>query len=56
MAELLSEMTWDELWELSPIILSGHKECWNDWYIEEMRIKGFLPPTDVPINHIGGSR
>lgn len=35
MGKLLSEMTVDELWELFPIILSEHKEYWNNWYVEE---------------------
>lgn len=43
MKKQLSEMTLEELWELFPIILSEHKDCWNDWYVEEeKRIKDFL--------------
>ncbi len=56
MGKDLSEMTLEELWELFPIILSGHKECWNDWYSEEKnRIAGFLPIKDIRISHIGST-
>ena len=30
-----SDMTLEELWELFPIFLTEHKECWDDWYHEE---------------------
>ena len=30
-------MTLEELWELFPIFLTEHKECWDDWYHEEER-------------------
>lgn len=44
-----SEMTLEELWELFPIILSEHKDCWNDWYVEEeKRIKDFLTMDTDP--------
>lgn len=56
MEKSLSEMTLEELWELFPIVLSEHKEYWNDWYEEEeMRIKEFLPIDDVRISHIGST-
>lgn len=56
MGKLLSEMTLEELWELFPIILSEHKDYWNDWYIqEEKRIKDFLLMTNARISHIGSS-
>ncbi len=52
----LSEMTLEELWRLFPIILSEHKDCWNDWYKEEKnRIANFLPIKDMRINHIGST-
>ncbi len=56
MSKDLSEMTLEELWELFPIILSEHRECWNDWYRkEEKRITGFLLIKDVRISHIGST-
>ena len=56
MKKQLSEMTVEELWELFPIILSEHKDCWNDWYAEEeKRIKDFLPIDNVKMNHIGST-
>lgn len=46
----------EELWELFPIVLSEHEDCWVDWYAEEeRRIRGFLPMPDVRINHIGST-
>lgn len=56
MGKPLSEMTLEELWELFPIILSEHKDCWNDWYEEEEnRIAGFLSVKDMRIHHIGST-
>ncbi|MEA5020860.1 MAG: GrpB family protein [Gordonibacter sp.] len=56
MKKPLSEMTLEELWELFPIVLSEHEDCWVDWYAEEeRRIRGFLPMPDVRINHIGST-
>lgn len=56
MKKSLSEMTLEELWELFPIVLSEHKDCWADWYAEEeKRIRGFLPMPDARINHIGST-
>lgn len=56
MSKELSEMTLEELWELFPIILSEHKDCWKVWYQEEAaRIAGFLPIKDMRISHIGST-
>lgn len=47
-------MTADELWELFPVILSEHKEYWNDWYVEEeKRIKALLTIENARFSHIG---
>ena len=52
----LSEMTLEELWELFPIILSEHKNCWQDWYEEEKQtIAALLPDQDIKISHIGST-
>jgi len=34
MGKPLSEMTLRELWELFPIQLVEHRECWDGWYRE----------------------
>lgn len=31
----LSEMTLEELWRLFPIILTPHRDCWEEWYREK---------------------
>ena len=51
----LSEMTLQELWELFPIQLEEHQECWKDWYLEEESfLKTFLPGS-VQLHHIGST-
>jgi hypothetical protein len=34
----LSEMTIEELWQLFPVFLTDHKQCWNHSYEEELNI------------------
>lgn len=56
MRKALSEMTMDELWELFPIILSEHRDCWADWYEEERNyLSMLLQDKDVRISHIGST-
>ena len=56
MGKTLSDMTLEELWELFPIILTEHKDCWNEWYAEEeRRLAGLLPLGTVRIYHIGST-
>ena len=56
MSKPLSEMSLEELWELFPIILSEHKNCWKDWYEEEKQgIASLLRSKDIRINHIGST-
>lgn len=57
MGKKLSEMSLDELWQIFPIFLTGHKECWADWYREEEEaLKKLLPPEQlVRISHIGST-
>ena len=56
MGKPLSELTLEELWELFPITLCEHKDCWTAWYAEEeRRIRGFLPVPDARISHIGST-
>jgi len=35
MRKKLSEMSLEELWQLFPIFLTEHQECWKAWYSEE---------------------
>ena len=47
MNKKISDMTLEELWELFPIFLTEHKECWDDWYHEEEKqIRDVLPITE----------
>lgn len=51
----LSEMSLEELWQLFPIFLTPHKECWKDWYEEEEAVlKGIVAQTER-ISHIGST-
>ena len=36
MGKKLSEMTLEELWQLFPILLTEHKDCWANYYTEEL--------------------
>ena len=55
MSKKLSEMTLEELWQLFPIILEEHKNCWADWFDEEaVNLEKILPQT-ARINHIGST-
>lgn len=53
----LQEMTLQELWELFPIILTGHNADWAEWYEEESReLSHYLPMDDIlRISHIGST-
>lgn len=51
----LSEMTLEELWELFPIFLTEHKDCWSEWYREEMETISKLLSCNVKIHHIGST-
>lgn len=56
MGKSLSDMTLEELWELFPIVLTKHKEIWQEWYAdEEKRLRSFLPSGCDRINHIGST-
>lgn len=54
MSKKLSEMTLDELWQLFPIILTGHQPHWADWYAQEAAALQELLP-DCRISHIGST-
>lgn len=55
MKKPLSEMTLKELWELFPIQLTEHKDCWADWFLEEQAFLRSFLPEDVRIHHIGST-
>ncbi len=55
MGKKLSEMTIEELWELFPIFLTEHQDCWAEWYEEEAGIlRGILPPGHE-LHHVGST-
>ncbi len=57
MGKKLSEMTLEELWELFPISLTEHRDCWTEDYQEmEARLRSGL--SEIPIvriSHIGST-
>ena len=56
MRQPLADMTNEELWQLFPIFLTPHRDCWVDWYVQEAhRIKTFLPLTEYRLSHIGST-
>lgn len=57
MGKLLSEMSLKELWQLFPIVLTAHQECWAAWYREEEgRLRRLLRQKQVRrISHIGST-
>ena len=54
-AKRLSEMTLEELWQLFPIILTAHRECWKEWYLEEDTLLKKVLPQAERISHIGST-
>ncbi len=55
-AKPLSEMTLEELWQLFPIILSGHDPDWKKYYEEEKALLGkSFGNLLVRIEHIGST-
>ena len=55
MRKKLSEMTLEELWQLFPIILTGHRDVWRTWYAEEEAFLRSLLPQAVRISHVGST-
>ena len=55
MGKKLSEMSIEELWQLFPIFLTEHKDCWESWYMEEARELKEILPQDTKISHIGST-
>lgn len=55
MAKKLSEMSLEELWQLFPIFLTEHQDCWNIWYADEQAGLQKIIPQAARINHIGST-
>ena len=55
MVKRLSEMTLQELWQLFPIILTAHQECWEQWYLEEEALLKKVLLQAQRISHIGST-
>ena len=55
MNKKLSEMTLEELWELFPIVLTEHKDCWADYYAEEAAELKKILPDGTTMNHVGST-
>lgn len=51
----LSELSLEELWQLFPIVLTAHQECWTDWYQEERELLKEQLPYAERISHIGST-
>lgn len=54
MKKKLSEMSLEELWQLFPIFLTGHQDCWKEWYFEEECLLKKIPQIER-ISHIGST-
>lgn len=48
-------MTLSELWQLFPITLTPHRNCWDAWYDEEKRGLKELLGGNCRISHIGST-
>lgn len=55
MNKKLSEMTLEELWQLFPVILTEHKDCWEKYYERQAAELKKLLPAGTKINHIGST-
>ena len=57
MGKALSDMSLAELWELFPIVLTPHQDCWALWYAEERDALLRLAAGSFPlrVHHIGST-
>lgn len=56
MSTQLSDMTLKELWQLFPIYLTEHNDCWEDWYNDEKNnIISCIDLKKYRISHIGST-
>ncbi|MDE6750304.1 MAG: GrpB family protein [Lachnospiraceae bacterium] len=55
MGKKLSEMSLEELWQLFPIFLTEHQDCWKIWYADEKAGLEKIIPQAARIEHIGST-
>lgn len=55
MGKKLSEMSLEELWQLFPIFLTEHRNCWKEWYAQEANLLKKALAQAVRISHIGST-
>ena len=55
MTKTLEDMSLEELWQLFPIVLTSHQDCWKDWYSEEAAALKQLLPAGTKVHHIGST-
>lgn len=56
MPKHLSDMTLEELWQIFPIMLTPHQDCWDRWYEEEKeQLLGLLADESAQVHHIGST-
>ena len=51
----LTDLSLEELWQLFPIVLTPHQDCWSDWYNEEAETLQREIPEIKRISHIGST-
>ena len=55
MQKQLQDMSLEELWQLFPITLVEHQECWANWFEEERASLAAVMPAGARISHIGST-
>lgn len=55
MDKKISEMSLEELWQLFPIFLTEHQDCWKLWYVDEKAALKKIIPQAIRIEHIGST-
>ena len=55
MRKKLSEMSLEELWQLFPIFLTEHQDCWEEWFFEEESFLKNVFPQIERISHVGST-
>ena len=55
MDKKISEMSLEELWQLFPIFLTEHQDCWKIWYADEKAGLKKIIPQAARIDHIGST-
>ncbi len=55
MKKKLWEMSLEELWQLFPVFLTEHQDCWENWYEEEKTVLKELLPRETRICHVGST-